>query len=225
MPSTFFNLRGRYPLHLTHPYLFRSSGQPYNSSCNANTFSMANGRSYLEHMSLWWGGGVSPHQPNTTGHQTQYSAVPTFCEAAVLTTEPPCGFGRWSLRHNDYVEQRVAMSPQFCGEPYVLLLLLLLLFHLLLLCFMNNRQDVWWWLTLMETDRLLLMLAFWSQPCFMMPPLWEHSDAESWADTNTNAGNQSGHTLSCRLIQVNGHSSPCACRPYTVSTASCFLNI
>lgn len=36
------------------------------------------------------------------------------------------------------------------------------------------------WLTLMETDRLLLMLAFWSQPCFMMPPLCEHSDAESW---------------------------------------------
>ena len=32
----------------------------------------------------------------------------------------------------------------------------------------------------METERLELMLAFCSQPCFMMPPRWEHSDAESW---------------------------------------------
>lgn len=49
-----------------------------------------------------------------------------------------------------------------------------------LLSFCVRAQRWWWWLTLMETDRLLLMLAFWSQPCFMMPPLWEHSDDVSW---------------------------------------------
>lgn len=77
------------------------------------------------------------------------------------------------------------------GNSFLNCCCLFLLHHWLLRC-MSNTCEVWW-LTLMETDRLLLMLAFWSQPCFMMPPLWEHSDAESWQS----------HTSLCRLIQAD----------------------
>lgn len=89
-----------------------------------------------------------------------------------------------------FTDVKADVSAEVDNSVHFCCVVLLRWFHSLPLCRVNNRQEVWWWLTLMETDRLLLMLAFCSQPCFMMPPLWEHSDAESWqTQANTSKNN------------------------------------